>query len=354
MYEHITYNTILKRMLDRVPPTFDKREGSIIWDALAPAAMELMGMYIELNTILTETFGDTASREYLIRRAKERGVTPQPATYAILKAVSTPTSLEIPIGYRLSLDDLNYQVIEKITDGEYKVKCETLGVVGNKYFGQMIPIDYLQGLQSIEITELLIPGEDEEDTEVFRKRYFDSFDSKAYGGNVEDYLKKTNSIQGVGSTKVTPIWNGGGTVKLTILDSNFDKANNTLIASVQNTIDPTQDGHGVGVAPIGHIVTVDTVEEVKVNINTQITFEEGKTFADLKPKITKIISEYLLEIRKEWANQNTPTVRIAQVESKILSLDGVVDIRNTKINSVESNLTLTKFQIPIIGDIVSD
>ena len=39
---------------------------------------------------------------------------------------------------------------------------------------------------------------------------------KSYGGNVTDYLTKTNSIAGVGSTKVTPIWDGGGTVKLTI------------------------------------------------------------------------------------------------------------------------------------------
>ena len=57
-----------------------------------------------------------------------------------------------------------------------------------------------------------------------RQRYFDSFDSKAYGGNVDDYLNKTNSLPGVGSTKVTPVWNGGGTVLLTILNSEYGKA----------------------------------------------------------------------------------------------------------------------------------
>ena len=41
MYEDITYEVILKRMLDRIPSTMDKREGSIIYDALAPAAIEL-------------------------------------------------------------------------------------------------------------------------------------------------------------------------------------------------------------------------------------------------------------------------------------------------------------------------
>ena len=100
MYENISYEQILKRMLDRVPNNLDKREGSIIYDALAPAAMELMGMYIELNIILKETFGDTASRDFLIRRAKERGITPQPSTHAVLKAVSKPDTVDIKIGAR--------------------------------------------------------------------------------------------------------------------------------------------------------------------------------------------------------------------------------------------------------------
>ncbi len=67
----------------------------------------------------------------------------------------------------------------------------------------MIPIDYIQGLKTAELTEILIPGEDEEDTEKLRQRYFDSFKDSAFGGNVRDYLNKTKSIPGVGSVKVT-------------------------------------------------------------------------------------------------------------------------------------------------------
>ena len=70
MFQDISYKSILKRMLDRIPNNFDKREGSIIYDALAPCAMELMNMYISLNTVLKETFGDTASRDFLILRDK--------------------------------------------------------------------------------------------------------------------------------------------------------------------------------------------------------------------------------------------------------------------------------------------
>ncbi len=78
MYESMSFDVILRRMLDRIPNSFDKREGSVIYDALAPAAMEIMAMYIELENVLTEAFADTASREYLIRRATERGIAPIP------------------------------------------------------------------------------------------------------------------------------------------------------------------------------------------------------------------------------------------------------------------------------------
>ena len=105
-YEDITYEVILQRMLDRVPNNMDKREGSIIFDALAPAAVELQLMYIELDTILKETFADTAQRDYLVRRAAERGIEPYEETYATLKGIFTPSSLEIPIGSRFSCNEL--------------------------------------------------------------------------------------------------------------------------------------------------------------------------------------------------------------------------------------------------------
>jgi uncharacterized phage protein gp47/JayE len=351
MYENVTFESILQRMLDRVSDQLDKRESSPIYNALAPAAVELQLMYIEFDIILKETFGDTASREYLIRRAAERGITPYPATYALLKGEFTPTSINIPLGSRFSLNDLNYYIKSKISDGVYQVECEEAGVKGNQYFGDMIPIEYIDKLETAQLTELLIPGEDEEDTEDLRVRYFSSFETKPYGGNKKDYVEKTNAIAGVGSTKVTPLWNGGGTVKLTILNSEFSKASSTLIDTVQQEIDPTKDGSGLGVAPIGHIVTVDTVEEITVNISTTITFDDGYSFATLKTQIEGVIEAYLLELRKDWASQGSLIVRTAQIDTRILGIQGILDIADTKINGSSSNLLLSAYQIPVMGGV---
>lgn len=349
MYENITYEEILQRMLERVPESMDKREGSIIYDALAPAAVELQLMYIDFDTILSETFADSASREYLIRRARERGVIPYPASKAILKATYTPTSIDIPIGSRFSLNELNYVVLEKIGDGQLKIQCESLGKNGNVYFGNVIPIEYIDALETITITEVLIPGEDEEDTESIRTRYFETFDTKPFGGNKKDYIQKTNAIGGVGSTKVTPIWNGGGTVLLTILNSEFNKASSTLVQTVQKEIDPAPQGEGLGIAPIGHTVTVRTADEVTININTRITFQEGYSWTGQKTAITDAINAYMLEIRKTWANEVASVIRTSQIETRILNITGVIDVADTKINGSTSNLLLDAYAIPILG-----
>ena len=352
MYEHITFDVILDRMMERIPSDIDKREGSIIYDALAPAAVELAQMYIELDVILNETFADMASREYLIRRASERGLTPYPANHAFLRGVF---NMDVPIGTRFSLEDLNYVVTEKIegeTEHEYKLQCETVGVIGNKYFGRITPIEYVAGLTSAELTELLIPGEDEEETEHFRQRYFDSLNAKAYGGNIADYKEKVDAIQGVGGVKVYPVWNGGGTVKLVIINSDYRTPTQELVDFVQTTVDPiSNQGEGLGVAPIGHTVTVVSVQEQAVHVGLTIIYDAGYDFDTLKVQIEEILESYLQELRKTWADKEQTIVRIIQMEARILNVSGVLDVHDTKLNGNSENLILDGEVIPILGEV---
>lgn len=117
MYD-VTYNEILERMLSRVSDKFDKREGSVIFDTHSPTALELEILYVELNTLIAEAYGDSASREFLIRRCKERGIAPYEATYAVLKGEFTPTNIDVT-GRRFNIGSMNFIVTEKIADGEY-------------------------------------------------------------------------------------------------------------------------------------------------------------------------------------------------------------------------------------------
>ncbi len=350
MYENITYEEILKRMLNKIPQDMDKREGSIIYDALAPAAVELQLMYIELETILNELFADTASRKYLVKRAAERGLTPKPASYAILKGVF---NIDIPIGSRFSLETLNYIVIERIESGIYKMKCETLGSQGNSLFGTLIPIEYIRDLTEAELTELLIPGEDEEETEHFRKRYFDNLDSQAFGGNIADYKEKVTAIAGVGGVKVYPAWNGGGTVKLVIINSDYDIPSEELISQIKEAIDPgEQEGKGYGIAPIGHMVTVEGAKETQISIETSITYQLDYNFERCKEDISEAIDSYLNELNHSWENADQIIVRISRLESRLLDVEGILDITDTIINGESGNCILPSDSLAARGEII--
>lgn len=358
MFEDFTYANLMQRMLDRVSDDLDKREGSVIWDALSPAALELEFGYITLDYILNQGFGDTAERDCLILRARERGLEPYEASRAVIKGVFTPATANVA-GKRFNLGDLNFTVGDAIEgeEGAYQLTCETAGAEGNKVLGRLIPMEYVEGLETATATKLLIPGEDEEPTEDFRERYFQSFREKGYGGNVQDYINKVSALEGVGGVRVTPTWNGGGTVKCTILDGNYGKATSTLIQSVQNAIDPTRDGNGMGVAPIGHIVTIDTPDEVTININVIVEFDTGYSWNNMQSLITNAISNYLLELRTNWKNYESgqsTTIRISQIETRLLALNGVLDVTQTSVNNSESNYVISGNDIPVLGAITHE
>ena len=93
----MTANRIEKRMLDRVKDEFDRREGSVIYDATAPASVEFAELYILADVILKQAFATTADREFLILRAAELIFTRNLQRKANLK----PSSIW---RYRLALD----------------------------------------------------------------------------------------------------------------------------------------------------------------------------------------------------------------------------------------------------------
>lgn len=343
MYENMTFDVIMGQMLNRVPDTFDKREGSIIYDALAPAAAELAQLFIQLDVVLNQTFADTATHEYLERRCAERGIIRTPATYAVVQGEFTPNTVDV-IGQRFNCDSYNYTVTAA-TDvpGVYQLTCETSGEAPNGKSGQLIPINYINGLETATITAILIPGEDAEDDESLRGRYFDSLSSQAFGGNVADYEAKTKAIDGVGGVKVTPVWNGGGTVKLTIIASDYSVPTATLIESVQTAME--------SIAPIGHVVTVDGVVATTINIATEITYVSGWDWSSAGKYIEAAIDEYFLSLAEEWDSSTNLVVRISAIEQKILACVGVLDVQNTVLNGATGNIQLGEYEVPVRGDV---
>ncbi|WP_276358398.1 baseplate J/gp47 family protein [Cohnella caldifontis] len=355
MYEQQTYEAILNRMLDRVPNDVDKREGSVIYDALAPAAAELAQMYAELDINDNLSFADTATGDFLSRITAQFGVNRQPATKAIRKGLfygSGSAPMDVPVGSRFSIGNLVYTVTEKVSAGVFKLECETAGAAGNQPFGALLPVTGVNGLVEAELADVLVPGEDEETDEALRERYYEAVNEPAFGGNVADYKKTIGEIAGVGSVKITPVWQGGGTVLATIIAAGWSEPSTELIEEVQTAIDPTvRSGEGYGLAPIGHEVTIAGVQNLTINVATTVTLASGITVGQVQDDIEAAIEAYLLELRKDWANQSQLIVRVSQIEARILTVQGVDDVTGTTINGSAANATLAADEIPVLGTV---
>ena len=354
MYEDQTYEVILARSLDRVATDVDKREGSIIMNSIAPVSAEHSNIYIQMAWILDNIYADTASSEYLIKKCRERGLIPYEATKAVLKG---KFNMEIPLKSRFNLNELNYKAIAFIESADgffyYQMECETAGTQGNKFFGELSSIEYIDKDLEGELIELLIPAEDDEETEAIRTRYFNSFKNEAFGGNKQDYIDKVTALEGVGGCVVIPVWAGGGTVKLIIIDSDYNIASDILVQTVQETIDPNPQGTGEGIAPIGHTVTVVSANEVPINVTCRLTFLEGFSWESVSVSAVEALNEYFLEMRKAWDKGNL-VVRISQIENRLLNLNGVLDIADTTINGVADNLILAIDELPVFGGVVNE
>lgn len=357
MYEDKTYENILSDMLARVPASLDKREGSVIWLALAPAAAELAQCYIELSARFDDMFGDTASRESLVRIAKDtKGILPHAATKAVWLLTASPINLDL-VGTRVSCGSLNFTVLEGgKTAGTWIAECETAGEVGNTANDALIPIEYINGLSSCVLSELLIPGEDEEDTETFRARWRASFAAKGFGGNKADYAAKIKAIDGVGGCRVLRATNAagetvGGHVLCQIIAADFSPPSSTLVAAVQNAMDPNEDGCGDGLVPIGHTCHIDGVIGAEINVTAVFTLISGISFADVKPQLEAAVRAYLLTLAKAWETTDPLAVRVSQIEYAMLSVDGVVDVTGTTLNNSAENILLTGARIPVLGNI---
>lgn len=354
MFESMTYENILESLLKKVPSDVDKREGSIIFDALSPVALEIAQMYISADIMLQNAFADTAEREYLILKAKEIGLTPNEATKAVLKmeAVYSGADENICIGDKFSLNGLNYVVIEQITDennnavfGQWKVECETEGTVGNTQFGDLLPLQTVKELVKATLTEILIPGEDTEDTEVFRKRYFDTVNNDAFGGNRADYKKWLNEFDGVGMVKLVRAPESGGTVGVIITDSENNVPSDELLSNVKEKLDPVEyEGLGVGIAPIGHVVDVKGVDSVQLSISVTWQLLKGSDEDDVYTKGSEIIKKYLSEINEKWEDTESLTVNAFQLMAKLSELNEIVDITELTINGGRS-VTLNSNEI---------
>jgi len=373
--EHLdayTFQQLISDALDMVPSKVDKRQGSIIYDTLAVGDVQLAQGFVRLKGYYLDCYALTAREGYLDLRVAEAGVhrymeTPAVKLGTFLDNNGQPVSIPMEARFSTAIDTdaLIYTVTAvyaqdgAVISGSYRLTCETPGMAGNNYVGPLIPITHLSEIASAEMTDLLIPARDREDDDALLARYLEEINRPAFGGNIAQYRKWILEMDGVGAVQVYPVWNGGGTVKVSIIGADYNPASSALIDDVQTKLDPEHNhGQGLGIAPIGHFVTVATPNAVQINVQANLTLRFGITVGQVEAEIRKSISAYLLERRKLFgasSNTNLYAVNIyrARMSTAMMQVDGVENVTGVLINGADDDLMLaqTAFvqQLPMDG-----
>ena len=375
-FDSYTYANLLSRALEHVDDKLDKREGSVIFDALAPACYELAEMYLALKRSYHDNYILTANDVFLDLRMSEHGIYRRQSTFAIRKGIFSSVDgepMEVPIGSRFSAIRSTEPLIFKVTDifyqddvaipGTYTLTCEAYGSVGNAWSGELLPIDYIHNLGTAFLSEgAVISARDRESDEDARERYIYEVNHPSFGGNVSQYREWIKSIGGVGKVQIYPIHNGGGTVLVSVVDNMLNPVSDEFANNLAQQLDPENaqgdKGSGLGLAPIGHCVTVSAPSLKIINISARIIPQSGYSLSQLKETITANCTEYIENLANDWdkaddMNKYALIVYIAQINAAIISIRGVANVTEITVNGSSDDCVLTQsadFQeIPHIG-----
>lgn len=349
-----SFESILEDMLERVSDSVDKREGSLIRSALAPVAAELAEGYIYLDSYADLLLADTAVGEYLDRMCGLSGIERKPAVAAVVigkfsDEEGNPAELTTGLEFLCGADV--YIVGEQVSSGRYLLTAKTPGAAANRVTGELLPVDYVDGVMSAEIVGIESYGEDEESDESLRARYIENMTAPAFGGNVSDYEQKVLAFDGVGAVKVFPVCSGAGTVGLVIGSSSGRAVDSSLPAEIAEEFNRKDENNiSSGLAPIGHTVYVKSASELTVNINAVVEMATGVAVSAVQADVEKAVREYIngIDFYAERLHQ-------APVMMAILQVDGIADVKSLKINNSAQTLTLSKtyssYQVPVFGSL---
>ena len=380
-----SFAEILDRTLSNELLTdMDKREGSIIYDTLAPVCMELADAYVKMDILESQLSLLTATGTNLDNRAYEQGMTREQETQAerigTFKKYQVDEqtgeyvkdelgnkiliNMDIPEGSRFVSpedDSIIYEYIGKNDEDENILQCETYGTVGNEYTGTILPLTAIPDLIEAKITGTHIPAQDTESDDELRTRVINKLNSLSFGGNIDAYIEKVSSIDGVGTCKVFPAWQYNGSVLLSVVDSNYEPITESFANRIKEEIDPEESsGQGVGFAPIGHYVTITTPVKSNIKVQFHLDLEANVSAGNVQEECERRIEEYFDLVRHNFGQDNTLGIYRARIIDTIIEIPEVLNITNVLLNDVDADIIfedeglLEHQYLPYLSEVIID
>ncbi len=207
----------------------------------------------------------------------------------------------------------------------------------------------LSGLDSYENTQGE-GGTDQESDESLYLRVVDARQRPATSGNGWDYRRWALEVEGVGEVKVVELWDGPGTVGLTLADSSFQAPSEEIVQAAL--------AHILANKPIGAEPTVRAAQAVEITVHARIV-----TLGTTAEEVRMELEERLREQFRQMIQTKYRTICYGPEEDKpytllynrilalLLSIDGVDTFTSLAVNGGTQDITIPADSIPVVGEV---
>ena len=334
---------ILNNMLDNLPLEYDKTEGGLFYDNLAPVSIEISNFRDIVEYVHRMGFADTAEGIFLEKIAATVGLSRRDAVNSVGEVqIEGEVGTVVEVGTKISSDTFIFETTEKkVIDATKKVIVPArsvdkgsgcnVGIGAIKYF----PVT-IQGLTKVTNLKAFSEGYDTETDDELRARYYIKVRQPATSGNVYHYQHWCLAVPGIGGVKVFPLWNGNGTVKLVLMDVNGLAPGTQLLKNVQDYVEEQR--------PIGATVTYNAAISKIVNFT-------GKVRIGTETTIEKVNEEFKVEVVEYFRKTSFSDdyISYAKLGNILLNVKGVTDYDEFKVNNGQINITLEEEEVPTFG-----
>ena len=342
MFENKTAEVILADMLGSVGNEYDKREGSVIYNALAPIAYRLADMYAALDDALDETFPDTCSVDSLNRRARALGIPEQiQAVYTQLRCdVTFGTGFsEVPDGAIFAYQGLLFEYVETSENNTSEITVRAVEADAAYNLADDTQLIY-QGsdgaVTGCTVTGTISIGNAGETLDEFRARYMAAVKGAAFDGNIAAYREIVEEASSRTSTAIVtyevknidPAAQEGDEVlmripKLIVIGSDGEESTGVTVSDIQDAISAKSDLRSDYVTVL--IAEVDD-SDFKVDATVTVDTDAGYTLDMIQAAASEAAEALYRRKLAEAETTSQARYNLADIQRIIYGLDGITAV----------------------------
>ena len=193
-------------------------------------------------------------------------------------------------------------------------------------------------------------GTDRESDAALYQRVDEARTQPATSGNGWDDRRWAMEADGVGEVKVVELWDGPGTVGLTLVDSNFEGASQEIVEAVAANIQVKR--------PPGADDTVSAAKEAEIRISASVVLS-GASAGTVQTELESRLRGYLRQLIQTkyqtiyyGPGQDLPyTLLYNRVLALLLSIDGVENFSSLTVNGDTKDITVPVDSVPVLKEV---